>query len=94
MKKTIYANYDLLADKQQPVFSVNRPVGEIYKEFTVTLPEGWKWAQNMGSAPMIEAPDGTIHLASALITNLGEDACLRWNDGTDVKRFPITLIEK
>lgn len=93
-KLTIYASYGVLAHEKLPVYTVSRPASDIYDTYTAILPEGWKTAENDAGELLIEAPDGTLHLANQLISNDGDKCVLRWYEGLAKRTVPVEFVNK
>ena len=90
--KNIYASYGVLSHEKRPVYTADTPASEIHEIVSVTLPDGWAWAENAAGASLITSPDGETWLANDILSNYGDQPCLRWYDGSGEHRKMLNIV--
>ena len=86
----MYATYGVIAHEKQPVYTLDRPCGEIYDAYTLTAPEGWSFAESVSGDTLVESPDGTTYTGAEILTNWGDVPCFCWYDGHSDRRVMLT----
>lgn len=80
-KRIMYASYGILGHEKQPLYTLDRPAGDIYERFILRLPEGWSFGRNYMDETLIDTPDGMTYQAGQILTNWGDEPALVWHDG-------------
>lgn len=83
-KLKCYANYGVLRHEMKTIFTVSNPEcsATYSEEVEVTLPDGWTVDESIAGAQLLNAPDGTVYIASRAISSRGSEPILCWDDGT------------